>query len=168
MLKEGEYKQIQSYKHDGRLHRIWQSSKVLFENKEYIITGNIKTKVIEHDGRTWYSKEPAIGYFSKTNWYNVIFMFKETNITYYVNIASPTLYDEEAIKYIDYDLDVKVIDGEIRILDEKEFNDHALKMNYPEIIKNKVLDTLRDVILLIETKSIPFNDDFVVKYYNKL
>ena len=54
---------------------------------------------------------------------NVIAMFKEgKGICYYVNIASPTLYDDGFLKYIDYDLDVKLYpDGVERTLDENEY-----------------------------------------------
>lgn len=55
--------QIHSYKHDGSIHRVWEKSVLLDETDEYIILGNNKCKVIESDGRTWYTKEPAIIYF---------------------------------------------------------------------------------------------------------
>ena len=49
-------------------------------------------------------------------------MIRKTGIHYYCNIASPSLYDGEAIKNIDYDLDVKVApNGKSIILDEEEY-----------------------------------------------
>ena len=40
-------------------------------------------------------------------------MIREEGVSYYCNLASPFVLDNEALKYIDYDLDVKVFkDGE--------------------------------------------------------
>lgn len=35
-------------------------------------------------------------------------MIRENGVSYYCNLASPAVLDKEALKYIDYDLDVKV------------------------------------------------------------
>ncbi len=44
---------------------------------------------------------------------------------YYCNLASPYDLDNEALKYIDWDLDVKVFtDGEKRLLDVEEYERH--------------------------------------------
>lgn len=101
--------QIHSYKHDGSIHRVWEKSVLLDETDEYIILGNNKCKVIESDGRTWYTKEPAIIYFFKNKWYNIIAMYKKRGLTYYCNISSPCVIEENTVKYIDYDLDLKNI-----------------------------------------------------------
>ena len=57
--------EIQGYKHDGRMHRIWDNVFVVEETEEYIVVASTKTKVIEHDFRVWYTKEPAIMIFFK-------------------------------------------------------------------------------------------------------
>ena len=62
-------------------------------------------------------------------------MMRETGIYYYCNLASPAIYDGEAVKYIDYDLDYKIFpDGSIILLDEDEYDEHRKSMNYPEEI----------------------------------
>ena len=62
-------------------------------------------------------------------------MIRKTGVYYYCNIASPTLYDGEALKYIDYDLDVKVFpDGDKKLLDVEEYEQHKRKMNYSDDI----------------------------------
>ena len=46
-------------------------------------------------------------------------MIRHSGIYYYCNLASPTIYDGEAIKNIDYDLDVKLYpDRTYQVLDE--------------------------------------------------
>ena len=99
---------IHCYKHDGSIHRCWSKGFILDENDDHFIAINNRTLVTEADGRMWHTREPAICYFPKKKWYNVICMIRKTGVYYYCNIASPTLYDGEALKYIDYDLDLKV------------------------------------------------------------
>ncbi len=50
---------------------------------------------------------------------------------YYCNLSSPFVCDEEALKYIDYDLDIKVYpNGKYHLLDEDEYEQHMRQMNY--------------------------------------
>ena len=117
----GHWLAIQCYKHDGSLHRCWDRGLVLANNDDYIVIATKKAKVMENNGRRWFTKEPAVTIFSKKEWWNVICMLKEDGICYYCNIASPALINNKMIKYIDYDLDAKLFpNGDIRILDEKE------------------------------------------------
>ena len=116
----GKWVEVQGYKHDGRMHRIWDSTYVIDETDEYVVVSSKKVKVIEHDFRIWYTKEPAIMVFFKDKWWNIIAMFKKGGITYYVNLASPFIIDKQKIKYIDYDLDIKKYPNkEIRLIDVK-------------------------------------------------
>ena len=58
------------------------------------------------------TREPAIVYFHKKYWFNIIAMIREKGFRI-TQSASPYVLDDEALKYIDYDLDIKVFpDGE--------------------------------------------------------
>lgn len=158
---------LQSYKHDHSLHRIWEQATVLEDTEEYIIVANKRTKVIESNGRFWYTKEPSVSFFFKNHWYNVIGIIKPSGVSYYCNMSSPTLVDEEAIKYIDYDLDVKVVvDGTISILDRNEYKKHQRIMNYPESICNILENEIEDLQKRIENKEIPFLPGCILKWYD--
>jgi protein associated with RNAse G/E len=99
---------LHSYKHDGTLHRVWKNETILDETNEYIIIANKRTRVVESTGRFWYTREPSVAIFFKNHWFNVIGIIKKTGLCFYCNLSSPILQDDEALKYIDYDLDVKV------------------------------------------------------------
>ncbi len=51
--KEGDFITIQSYKHDGSLHRTWRDTMVLKTTENAIIGVNDHTLVTESDGRRW-------------------------------------------------------------------------------------------------------------------
>lgn len=158
---------IHCYKHDGSIHRCWSKGFILDENEEHFIAINNRTLVTEADGRMWHTGEPAICYFPKKKWYNVICMIRKTGVYYYCNIASPTLYDGEALKYIDYDLDLKVFpDGNYRILDEEEYKQHAKQMNYSKEL-DKILKKQLNILIDRASKGEkPFNEDFTKHWYH--
>lgn len=157
--------QIHCYKHNGKIHRIWEEAVIIEETDDYLICGNFKTKVIENDGRSHRTKEPAIIFFYKHNWFNVIAQFKEFGLFYYCNIASPYIIDEDTIKYIDYDLDLRVFpDGGYRVLDKNEYKYHKKIMNYSEeldLVLNKELEKL---IEMKQNNEGPFNKNIINKY----
>ncbi|MDD4184150.1 MAG: DUF402 domain-containing protein [Candidatus Izemoplasmatales bacterium] len=157
---------LQSYKHDKSLHRIWDQVTILFEDDEKIVVANRKTKVIEGNGRIWYTREPSVSFFFKDCWYNVIAIIKPLGISYYCNLSSPVLYDEEAIKYIDYDLDIMVLpDFSYTILDQNEYLKHQRLMQYPEDLCDILKHELDNLIKRIEARKPPFEHELVQEYY---
>lgn len=160
--KEGTKVKVQSYKHDGSMHRVWSETTILKGTDHVIIGGNNRTLVTESDGRTWVTREPALVYFHTDYWFNVICMFREDGVYYYCNLSSPYAYDGEAIKYIDYDLDIKVYpDGKYHLLDEDEYQLHKSRMNYSndiDVILRRNVDILQQ---WIEQKKGPFAPDFI-------
>ena len=169
---KGDKLQIHCYKHNGKIHRIWEESIVLEEAEDYIICGNYKTRVIENDGRSHKTKEPAIIFFYKHNWFNIIAQFKDFGLFYYCNIASPYIYDENTIKYIDYDLDLRVFpDGGYRILDKNEYKYHKKIMNYSEDLDKIINKELEKLINMKLSNEGPFNKNQLMIYleeYKKL
>lgn len=165
---KGKWIEIQGYKHDGRMHRIWDSVYVLEDNEEYIVVASTKTKVVEHDFRVWYTKEPAIMIFFKHQWWNVIAMLKNVGITYYVNLASPYIIDNGRVKYIDYDLDMKLFPNhEIKVIDVREYGYHRKKYGYSEEIDKILRYNLNDIKLAMQNKEFPFNEEVIQNYYDE-
>lgn len=159
---------IQSYKHDKSLHRTWDQGYVLeSDDKHYVIVTN-KTWVIEQDGRRWYTREPAICYFYTDRWYNVIAMIRTDGIYYYCNLASPALYDGEAVKYIDYDIDYKIYeDDTIITMDLDEYNLHKRIMHYPPEIDLIIKKEMQKILLQVKKQEIPFNKDYVDNHFQQ-
>ena len=80
--KEGDFITIQSYKHDGSLHRTWRDTMVLKTTENAIIGVNDHTLVTESDGRRWVTREPAIVYFHKKYWLSGNFWLLSFKISY--------------------------------------------------------------------------------------
>ena len=166
-IKIGDNFEIHCYKHNGVIHRSWDEAVLLDIHKDYLVFGNKRAKVNNSDGKVWYTKEPAIIYYYKNKWFNIICQFKKNGIYYYCNIASPTIIEGKVIKYIDYDLDLRVFpDGSYKVLDESEYEYHKKIMNYPKEIDIIVKDELRNLIKLCEDKKGPFDEIIIKKYYD--
>ncbi|MBR1385839.1 MAG: DUF402 domain-containing protein [Bacilli bacterium] len=157
---------IHSYKHDGTIHRSWDEAVLLDIKDNYLVFGNDRTIVQEADGRTWKTKEPAIMYFFEDRWFNIIAQKKENGIYYYCNMASPYVLEYNTIKYIDYDLDLRVFaDGTYKVLDRSEYKFHKEKMNYPEEIDLILKEELKSLILLVKEKKYGFDREKILNYY---
>ncbi|MFV0275561.1 MAG: DUF402 domain-containing protein [Bacilli bacterium] len=167
-MKKGDVLKIQCYKHDGCVHKVWNEAVILDETKDYIVCANNKTEVLKVDGSVWKTKEPSISFFYKDNWFNVIGQIKRNGIYYYCNIASPYVISENVIKYIDYDLDLRVFpDGGFKILDRNEYNLHKRIMNYSKDIDFVVNTELQTLIQIVKNKQLPFKEEIIMKYFDQ-
>jgi len=167
-IKVGDKLEIHCYKHNGKIHRTWDEAVVLEINDEYIVCGNCKTLVTESDGVKHKTKEPAILFFYRKRWYNIIEQLKKYGLFFYCNIATPFLIDDKIIKYIDYDLDLRVFpDGAFKVLDRNEYNYHKKIMHYPEEIDMILKRELTSLIEMKKNNEGPFDKDLINKYYEK-
>lgn len=164
----GRWLAIQCFKHDGAVHRTWDRGLVLENNEDYIVIASKRAKVVENNGRRWFTKEPAVTVFSKKEWWNAICMFKTDGICYYCNIASPSIVDNDYIKYIDYDLDAKLFpDGDIRVLDQKEYARHREKYQYGDDLDTILKYVTKVIVQRMKNKEFPFNDQTINDYYSQ-
>ena len=166
-IKIGDKLKIFCYKHDGTLEHTSEEAVVLENNEDYLVCGNGRTKITEKDGRSHMTNEPAVLFFYKKHWFNIIGQLKKFGLFYYCNIASPYIIDGKSIKYIDYDLDLRVFpDGGFRVLDRNEYNYHKKVMHYSDELDYIIKSELSHLIELKRSESGPFQDGIVDKYYD--
>lgn len=166
-LKKGDIIQIHCYKHDGTLHKVWDKSVVLENKKDCLIVANENVLVTNFDGKSWRTKECAILFFYKNRWFNIIAQFKKFGLYYYCNICSPFVIDGNILKYIDYDLDLRVFNnGSFRVLDRDEYETNRRKMKYPFEIVKIISKELNNLINMKKKGVDPFNFNYVNFYYN--
>ena len=164
----GDKLQVHCYKHNGKINSISDEAIVLEETEDMLVCANYRAKLIDNDGNSHRTKEPAIIFFYKNNWFNVIAQFKEYGLFYYCNIASPFLIDENVIKYIDYDLDLRVFpDGGYKILDKNEYKYHKKIMNYSEDLDLIIKKELEKLIDIKKQNIGPFDIRIVNEYLEK-
>lgn len=164
----GKKYEIHSYKHNGKIHRSWDEAILIEIHNDYLVFSNEKTKVIEADGRSWRTREPAILYFFYNHWFNIIGQYKKKGIYYYCNIASPFIIEENTIKYIDYDLDLRVFpDGRFKVLDRREYKYHKNLMKYSDSLDLILKTELTELIKMLKENHSAFQHKKVEYYYQK-
>ena len=164
----GKWIRVQSYKHDGSLHRTWDNVMVIDVTDDYIVTGSCASRVVECDGRIWYTKEPAVSVYFLKNWFNIIAMIRGQDICYYCNIASPSLEDNNVVEYIDYDLDLKLFpDDTIMELDRKEYLFHKEKYGYSYDLDKVINHEFERIRKLMKNRDFPFHNDEMKQYIKK-
>ena len=74
--------------------------------------------------------------------------------------------DNRILKYIDYDLDLRVFpDGAFKILDRNEYNYHKKLMNYPKEINFIIKSELSSLIEQKRNNDHPFNKELIENYF---
>lgn len=167
-LSVGDKVTIHCYKHDGSIHKSWKYAYVLDIKEDLIVLGNENVLVTKEDGRTWRTKEPAIMFFYNNRWFNVIAQLKSNGLFYYCNIASPYVIDGNVVKYIDYDLDLRVFpNGSFKILDRMEYRYHKKQMHYSSRLDYILRYELGNLIEMVRAKEDPFNKKTIESYHQK-
>lgn len=76
--------------------------------------------------------------------------------------------DAEALKYIDYDLDVKVFaDGEKRLLDVDEYEMHKQEMHYSPNLDFILKENVKLLVDWINKEKGPFSKAYVSIWYKR-
>ena len=165
-LNIGDTLAIHCYKHNGMIYKSYNVAYILDITDEYIVLGNENVLVTKQDGNTWTTNEPAIMFYYKNRWFNIIAQLKKNGLFYYCNIASPFIIENNVLKFIDYDLDLRVFnDGAFKILDRNEYNYHKRIMKYPREINQIIKSELSSLIEMKKSGVVPFNYELIEKYY---
>ena len=82
-LKVGDNLELHCYKHNGKINSTSDRITILDIKDDYIVCGDYKTTITDSDGSTRKTKEPAIMFFYKNRWFNVLAQFKKQGLFYY-------------------------------------------------------------------------------------
>lgn len=166
---------IKSFKHDGHLHRMWMENwlvpnRLLHPDhaaESMYVFINSQTPIQEADGKQWISRVPAVSFFIPGQWFNVVGLLEEAGVRYYCNIASPPFVQNDVLTYIDYDLDVIISHGgKAQVVDQDEYELHKAMYHYSDEVNIKVLDGLEALLIRINQRQAPFDDEMVTAYYD--
>lgn len=168
-LKKGLIINVQAYKHNGILYRQWNGVKVINNTIDGIILYMFKTKVKEKNKRSWSVSEPVIWKFWKNEFYNSTSLLRDIGPHYYVNLASPPVFENNTLKFIDYDLDIKKYPKtRIKIVDQKEFDNNKIKLNYSNKLILKIKKTTEIIFDKLKNKEGFFDKNKIKYFYKKI
>ncbi len=79
--------------------------------------------------------------------------------SHYVNVATPSVWEDGTVRFVDLDLDVIWIasSGEVVLDDADEFAEHQQRYGYPPDLVDQAWDTVREVRALFKGAVPPFD-----------
>ncbi|WP_426461540.1 DUF402 domain-containing protein [Mycoplasma hafezii] len=170
-IKIGQIINVQAYKHNGFLYRQWNGAKVIFHNKRHIVLFLRGTRVTEsqNDTNGWRYTETALWFIPKKSLYNAIVLFKKNvGCYYYINMASYPIFEDNTIKFIDYDLDIKCYpEKDLQIVDRDEFGQNSKQMDYPMVLKEKIHEEIKNLVSMYNNYEYFFNTE-ILEYYLRI
>ena len=169
MMNNGQIINVQAYKHNGLLYRQWNGVKVLEVSPYMFVLFMYKTKVMEKSGQKWIVREPILWWFPKDSFFNTTGLIRASGTYFYTNIASPPIFEDGTLKFIDYDLDVKAYPRQkIKLVDKNEYEINKNKYNYPLCYQKKIEETIDEVFNKIKCSDGFFREDVVETYLHEL
>ena len=151
---------VNSRKIDNKIHRSW-NARVIEQNKSSIILyGEFEEEIRHQHLGVIKPGTKSYEYYWFERWYS-IFRFHEPDGSlrnFYCNVNQPPVFENNILDYVDLDIDVIVWkDKQRQILDIDEFESNAKKYRYSKQIVKKALESLRELLELIDKQQFPFN-----------
>jgi protein associated with RNAse G/E len=139
---------------DGSPHRHWPDVRCTDEPWVFYVPPG--SPVIEASGRRWSDVDPVFLMFWPNRFYQVCLLMRPDRTDYYCNVIAPPRYfsDTECVEFYDLDLDVLCMDGEVRVLDEDEFE--RRRSAYPAAWIVKALEAKDWLLRAATTRTGPF------------
>lgn len=154
---------INSRKYDGSLHRSWRAELIGRNDNVLELVGEFEKEIIHPHlgiiGRGTISYE----FYWLERWYNVFRFYEPLGDfrNFYCNINIPPKFENSVLDYIDLDIDVVVWkDFSRQILDTDEFEENSRRYIYSDALREKVADSLSELLSLIDNRIFPFDYKF--------
>lgn len=151
---------VQAYKYDGELRKSWHGD-LLERSDSMILLRGVFDEEIRHN-KLGLIKKGTISYeyYWSDKWFN-IFRFHEPNgdlRNYYCNIALPAEFENDALKYVDLDVDIMTDNYmNTHVLDSEEFEQNIEVYGYTEEIISGVRETTELLQEMIRLRHFPFS-----------
>lgn len=151
---------VRSCKHDGRVHRSWPARLARRADSLIVLDASFEEEVRHSLIGTIEAGTLSKEFFWTDRWYS-IFRFETPDgrlLRFYCNINTPATLEPGLLTFVDLDVDVLVEpDYSFEVLDEDEFERHALLYQYPAAYRTNVQKALEELRHLIENRQFPFN-----------
>lgn len=136
---------VNSRKFDGTIRRSWKCEFVSRDDEKIDLVGSFEHQVEHPDLGVIEAGTVSHERFYFNRWFNY-FTFEHpvgTLRNYYINICMPPKIGDDAIDYVDLDIDLIVWpDGRRQTLDTEEFEANRLEFSYPDDVADRALATL--------------------------
>ena len=150
---------ISSRKYDQSIRRSWNCD-LIEQRDDLIVFVGVFDMSVEHPDLGFIEQGTvSYEYYWLDRWYNV-FRFHEPDgrlRNWYCNINMPPNFGGDEFDYVDLDIDILVWPGgEVKVLDEDEFCENALKYGYSDDVIQNAKTAKADLLSMIRNREFPF------------
>lgn len=149
---------VNSRKMDGTIRRSWNCELIEEMDSLLVFVGKFEDDVHHPDLGHIRAGTVSYEYYWLDRWYS-IFRFHEPSGSFrnfYCNLNMPPSFSDGVLDYVDLDIDVVVWpDLSYKVLDRDDYEGNAVRFGYSEEVKEKVEDTLKELLELVETRKLP-------------
>ncbi|HVF47090.1 MAG TPA: DUF402 domain-containing protein [Pyrinomonadaceae bacterium] len=154
---------VNSRKFDQTIRKSWTCEVIESSGPLLVLRGEFDED-ISHPGLGELKRGTvSYEYYWLDRWYNV-FRFHEPEGTfrnYYCNINMPPTFENSVLDYVDLDIDILVWNqGAPEVVDYVDFETNAIKYEYPHDVRQRVAQTIDELIGRIEARTFPFDYGF--------
>jgi protein associated with RNAse G/E len=150
---------VRACKYDGSEHRRWPAQVLKQEGSLLVLDAKFPVEIVHDLLGTIAGGTHSVEYYWLDRWYNV-FRFAQPNgelRNYYCNINIPPTFADDALSYIDLDLDILVApDFSYQILDVEDFEENAKLYGYSSEVQESARQAVDELVRMIENRAFPF------------
>ncbi|GGH87263.1 protein associated with RNAse G/E [Pullulanibacillus pueri] len=155
---------IKALKHPNIPHYEWEGDLLQVTSDYVLVRCHPGRQLIHHTKKDIFTIDnTSIEYFSLKEWFTAAMAVEEGKVVaYYCNIAKPSVLTNNALSFVDLDLDlVKDKDKAWQVVDEDEFETNSIKYNYSPELKAEAVNALEALKAKIKQGVFPFNDQIL-------
>ena len=149
---------VQFFKYPNRLH--WRHEmRRLGEDEHGVWLGAQSGTVVQRGIEPPMTLDrPFVQLIPPVSYWSLIYNGEDNKYPVYVDIATPARWvNEHRVEMIDIDLDVvRRKDGSVEVLDEDEFREHRVSLNYPDWLVDRARTATAELVLKVEARDEPF------------
>jgi uncharacterized protein len=163
---------VLSRKYDGSLRDEYETHLYAETNESITLFSPPGVKYRDHRKSAWFeAPDGLIEIYFKNRWYNVWHICEQVSGTnlIYINICMPAVMKSTGIVWVDLDLDYRVhLDLSVEKLDQEEFEQNTLKMEYPPSLIEKAYLACKEVEAGLTSRAYPFDHERQVELYRRI
>ena len=140
---------VNSRKYDFSLHRSWKASLLMRSEDRLTLEGVFEEEIRHPDLGQIRKGTRSVETFVFGHWYNLFAFYEPTGAfrNYYFNVSMPPVIGGPVADYVDLDIDVIVWpDGQIEVLDLREFEENSRLYCYPPVVIETALTTKAAIV----------------------
>ncbi|MBD2869047.1 DUF402 domain-containing protein [Paenibacillus arenilitoris] len=158
----GKYIRLKALKYPDRNHYEWEGE-LLEQTDDYVIVLCRPGRRLVHytKNKVFTIDNTSLEIFFLKEWHTVAIGLEQGRaVSYYCNVAMPSVLDGDELRFVDLDLDlVQGRDEPWKVVDEDEFEANSETFRYPPELKDNAVQALARLKAKVEKGEFPFHAD---------